>query len=134
VIENEELARHAWDAFNRRDFEALLELIHPDMEWRPAQGPGGIEGHVYRGREGYAEWLYKDLPEVWEEYHADELEFTDAGEDRVIVSGYVVGKGRGSGVEIRVPFSQLGWVRDGLIVRIDGFLSRDDAREAAGLD
>ena len=37
-------------------------------------GPGGIEGQVYRGRDAYRDWLYKDLPEVWEDFHAEELE------------------------------------------------------------
>ena len=49
------------------------------------------------------------------------------------LSGYVVGRGRGSGAEIRVPFSQLGWFRDGKVIRIDGFMSREGARGAAGL-
>jgi len=133
VTEAEDLARRAWEAFNRQDYEALLELVHPDMEWRPAQGPGGIEGQVYLGRDGYRKWLYEDLPEVWENFHAEELEFADTGDGRVMISGYIAGKGRGSGAEIRVPFSQLGWARDGLIVRIDGFLTRDGAREAAGV-
>jgi ketosteroid isomerase-like protein len=133
VTENEDLARRGWEAFNRRDFDTLLDMVHPDMEWRPAQGPGGVEGEVYRGRDAYRDWLYKELPEVWEDFHAEELEFEDAGDDRVSVSGYVVGTGRGSGAEIRVPFSQLGWFRNGKVIRIDGFLSRDGAREAARL-
>jgi ketosteroid isomerase-like protein len=134
VSEAEQIARRGWEAFNRRDFEAVLGLVDTDMEWRPAQGPGGVEGRTYRGLEAYREWLYKDLPEVWEEFHAEDLEFTDLGDGRVITSGYLTGKGRGSGAEIRVPFSQLGWVRDGKAVRIHAYLSREGAREAAGLN
>jgi ketosteroid isomerase-like protein len=133
VTELEEVARRAWDAFNRKDFETVLDTLHPDVEWRPAQGPGGMEGQVYRGRDAYRDWLYRDLPEVWEDFHAEEVEIVDAGDDRVVVSGYVVGIGRGSGAEIRVPFSQLGWFHDDKAIRIDGFLSREGAREAAGL-
>jgi ketosteroid isomerase-like protein len=133
VTENEEIARRGWEAFNRRDFDTVLDLMHPDVEWRPAQGPGGVEGQVYRGRDEYRQWLYHDLPEIWEDFHAEELEFEDAGEGRVIASGYVVGTGRGSGAEVRVPFSQLAWFRDGKVARIDGFMSREGAREAAGL-
>jgi ketosteroid isomerase-like protein len=134
VTEHVEMARRGWEAFNRKDFEAVLDMMDPDVEWRPAQGPGGVEGQVYRGRDAYGDWLYKDLPEVWEDFHAEDLEVVDAGEGRVIVSGYVVGTGRGSGAEVRVAFSQLGWFRDGKVVRIEGFMSRAGAREAAGLD
>ncbi len=134
MTEHVEIARRGWEAFNRKDFGTVLDTMHPDVEWRPAQGPGGVEGHVYRGRDAYREWLFKDLPEVWEDFHAEELEVLDAGDGRVIASGYVVGTGRGSGAEVRVPFSQLAWFRDGMVVRIDGFLTHEGARAAAGLE
>jgi ketosteroid isomerase-like protein len=44
VTENEELAALGWKHFNARDYEALLQLIHPDVEWRPAQGPEAWRG------------------------------------------------------------------------------------------
>jgi ketosteroid isomerase-like protein len=133
VTENEELAKRTWEAFNRGDYETVLGNMHPDLEWRPAQGPGGIEGQVYRGRGAYRDWIYNEVPEVWEDFHAEELEYADVGDGRVVITGYIAGKGRGSGAEIRVPFSQLGWTRDGKVIRLDGFTSREGAREAAGL-
>jgi ketosteroid isomerase-like protein len=129
--DNVELARRAWEAFNRRDFDTVLESIDDEFEWRPAQGPGGIEGTVYRGRDAYERWLRSELPEVWEEFRAEDLEFRGLDDERVMVLGYIRAKGRSSGAEVRVPFAQIGWLRDGKAVRLDGFLDHDSALEAA---
>ena len=67
--------RRGWEALAHKDFDAVLELIHPDIEWRPALGPGGAEGRVYRGRDAYERWLRTELLEVWEEFRGENLDF-----------------------------------------------------------
>ena len=111
----------------------MLSFIHPDMEWRPAQGPGGIEGTVYRGKEAYERWLREELPEVWEQFRGEELEFSELADGRVLLLGRIAARGRGSGVEVHVPFGQLARFRDGLVVQIHGYLDHASALEAAGL-
>jgi ketosteroid isomerase-like protein len=105
---NLEIARRGWDALNRQDLDAVLAHIHPDVEWRPAQGPGGMEGNVYRGREAYERWLREELPEVWEEFRGEDLDFRELSGGRVLLLGYIRGRGRASGAEVRVPFGQAG--------------------------
>ena len=133
VTENEELAKRAWEAFNRaRLRDRSSETCTPTSNGGRRRAQAGIEGQVYRGRDAYRKWIYNEVPEVWEDFHAEELEYADMGDGRVVITGYIAGKGRGSGAEIRVPFSQLGWTRDGKVIRLDGFMSREGAREAAG--
>ncbi len=38
-----ELLRRAHDAFNRRDFDALVELYHPEVELRPGVVAGDVK-------------------------------------------------------------------------------------------
>jgi ketosteroid isomerase-like protein len=130
---NLEATRRAWDAFNRGDYETLLELIHPEIEWRPAQGPGGPEGTVYRGREGYRQWIYDDVIPVWEFFRGENLELRELPDGRVLILGHLRGKGRGSGVDVSVPFGQIADVRDGMAYRLTGYLDHESALEAAGL-
>jgi ketosteroid isomerase-like protein len=128
-----EIARRGWEALNRQDLDAVLATIHPDVEWRPAQGPGGMEGNVYRGREAYERWLREELPEVWEEFRGENLDFRELPGGRVLLLGYIRGRGRASGAEVRAPFGQLARFRDGSVVEIHGFLDHASALEAAGL-
>lgn len=44
-----------YDAFNRRDIEAVLASIHPDVDW-----PNGMEGGTVHGREAVRQyWLWQ---------------------------------------------------------------------------
>jgi 2-(1,2-epoxy-1,2-dihydrophenyl)acetyl-CoA isomerase len=133
VTTNAELARRIWDAFNRADYDTQLELIHPDIEWRPAQGPGGPEGTVYRGREGYARWIYEELIPVWESFRGENLDIRELEDGRVLILGRIRGKGRASGVEVTAAFGQIGEVRDGMAYRLTGYLDHESALAAAGL-
>jgi ketosteroid isomerase-like protein len=68
---------------------------------------------------------------VWEELELTAEESIDGG-DRVVVSGYFRGRGRGSGVEVDTGFYDVYTLRDGKIVRVDEFTGRAEALEAAG--
>ena len=133
MTDKEELARRTWDAFNRGDYETLLQLMHPEIVWRPAQGPGGPEGTVYRGREEYAGWIYEDMLTVWEVFRGEGLEFRELEDGRVLILGNIRGKGRASGVEVSVSFGQIAEVRDQMTYRLTGYLDRESALAAAGL-
>jgi hypothetical protein len=98
-VENIELARRAWEAFSRRDFETQLQYIHPDLEWRPAQGPGGPEGSVYNGREAYARWLYDEVVPVWESFRGEDLEIRELEDGRTAPVGQTKSGTKGDGIE-----------------------------------
>jgi ketosteroid isomerase-like protein len=92
-----------------------------------------MEGNVYRGREAYERWLREELPEVWEQFRGEDLEFTELPDGRILLLGFLHTKGRASGAEVRVPFGQLAQFRDGRVVSLYGFLDHASARSAAGI-
>jgi ketosteroid isomerase-like protein len=89
---NVEAFKRAFDAINRRDAEALLSELDPEVEWHGAilMAMGG-DRTVYRGHEGVREWL-RDLYETLSEFHADYQEILDLG-DRTVGIGVVRGRG-----------------------------------------
>jgi uncharacterized protein len=128
--QNVEIVERMFAAFGRGDVDALVEDAHPDVELRPAV-TGGLEGTVYRGREGFRQFL-ADIDAVWHEFRPEAEEFRDLG-DRVLVLGRTLGRGIGSGVEVD---TEAGWVlgmRDGKLHRFRSFVSQEAALEAAGL-
>ena len=115
------------DAFNRRDLPALLDLIDPDVEWVPLRAV--LDGDVYRGHEGVRRFIaHMDEDIEHMQVHVDEsLEFGD----HVVVYGAIVGKGRGSGMDLEFP---LGWmlaVRNERVVYLRAYTEREDALRAA---
>jgi ketosteroid isomerase-like protein len=92
---------------------------------------GGAEGNVYRGHEELRRW-YAETFESFEEVSFEWSEFHDLG-DRVLAFGRIKLRGRESGVELD---SATGWIvtlRHGKLLKIEGFLSKAEALEAAGL-
>jgi ketosteroid isomerase-like protein len=86
---------------------------------------------TYRGRQGLSQFI-DDMDEVWEEFSAEPSEFLDAG-DRVIVTGRMAGKGKGSGVVVEDDFAGVWTVRDGMVVRWQIQPDRAAALESVGL-
>ena len=118
------------ETFNRRDLEALLDVIDPDVEWIPIMAT--LEGRVYRGHEGMRQWL-DDLSTDWEVFETHQEEFREIG-DRVLVFGRWRARARSSGVELEnEPASWVIDLKDGKVVRLQTYTDRREAVEAVGL-
>lgn len=88
---------------------------------------------MYRGRDEYERWLRTELMEVWEEFHAEDLNIRELPGDRILLLGDLVVRGKGSGIELRTPFGQIGYLRDGLVIRLDAYADHESAIAAAGI-
>ena len=128
---NVDIVREAYDAVNRGDLDMAVSCIAPDMEYVASGAVPGPTG-VFMGPEGVKEFI-AGLYEEFDEPRADVSELLDAG-DQVLVSATARGRGKLSGVETTWDTWQLWTVRDGKLMRGQGFTSREEALAAAGLD
>jgi ketosteroid isomerase-like protein len=130
--ENLELARRAIDAVNRSDFDALLALLSPDVEWEALEGVSGI-GEQYRGRSEVRKWISLMTQDTESGIHAETEQMADLGDDRVLIGLVLTARRRGS----RVPFEyrtwQIVWFADDLITRRQVFWTRAEALRSAKL-
>ena len=127
--ENVETYKRAVEATNRRDLDALVEELDPQVEWHSALV--GLGTAVYRGTEGVRE-LFRDADETLEGMVFEVSEMRDLS-DRVVAFGRLRARGHESGVETDVSFNQVVDFRNGKVSRLRSFLDREDALEAAGL-
>jgi ketosteroid isomerase-like protein len=127
---NVELVSQAFDAYGGRDVDRLLSYLDQTFELRSAI-VGGAEGQAYLGHDGVRNWL-ADVDESFADVTIDPSEFRDLG-DRVLVFGRIRAVGRESGAQLDSPTGWVVTVRNGKLVRADGFLSRAEALQAAGL-
>jgi uncharacterized protein len=119
------------DAYNRRDVHALLQVLDPAVEWRPALPLLLGEATVYRGHEGARAWL-RSLYDVTDDAHVEYSEVRDLG-DRVLAIGRMHTRGKGSGAETDSPFAHVTDFKDGKAIRMWTYLDPNEALEAAGL-
>ncbi len=125
---NLEIVRRVYEAMNARDFEAFDELADQDAEWIPDSRVG--EGPV-RGRESVLRF-FTDRAEMFSEVRTEVERLWDR-DDRVLAFIRVTGRGRQSEAPFDLRVGHLWTIRDGLVVRGEGYGNRDEALEAAGL-
>ena len=130
--ENVDGFKRAFDAINRRDADALLSELDPEVEWHAAilMAIGG-EQTVYRGHDGVREWL-RDLYETLSEFQAEYADIRDL-DDRTVAIGHFHARGTASEVEIESPHATVVEFKNGKGIRIRTFLDPKDALEAVGL-
>jgi ketosteroid isomerase-like protein len=129
--QNVDVGRDLVEAVNRRDLDAFLALVRPDVEWDDSEGWPGIRG-IYRGPDGVRDWWDRFL-EVWESVDVVVEEAREGPDGQVLLQ--VSGKFRGgaSGVQTDVRAWELLWVVDGKVARRQLSWTREEAVAAAGL-
>ncbi|MFI5121598.1 MAG: nuclear transport factor 2 family protein [Vicinamibacteria bacterium] len=130
--ENVEIVRRVADAYNRREVGAMLDELHPEIEWYPwLQVQLGGEATVYRGHQGVREGI-RDGDEAFSEIQAQPSEVRDLGE-RVVAIGRLRARGKESGA---LTESAIAWIvefKSGKVIRVREYLEPKEALEAAGL-
>ena len=129
--ENVNVVKAYLDASLRRDMTELAGLVDPEVELHGTVG-GVQEGQVYRGLAEVIREYDEVDGEAWEERRIEPEGFRDA-DDEVLVLFHEFRRGRGSGVELETDTAAVFTVREGRVLRIQGFLDRAAARKAAGL-
>jgi ketosteroid isomerase-like protein len=127
--ENVEIVRRMWEAFLANDFQTALSSYDPDVEWDGTNLP---DGQVGRGLDAIMDHITR-WSDMWGESWRVEVErVIDAGGDQVVV--FIRETGRSSsGLEMDERHGELYTVRDGRIVRRQGFSDPKEALEAVGL-
>jgi ketosteroid isomerase-like protein len=127
VPTNSELLLAGYDAWNRDDLDAYLELLHPDVRISTSGLFPGLAAE-YSGRERAAVF-WRQMHEPWEYFRIDVEHIEDEG-DWAIASLRFRARGADSGVEVDMRFGMAMRVQDGLAT---DFLNRrtfDEARKA----
>jgi len=127
--ENVDLVLRMYEVFNRRDLDALLALMHDEVEIAPRLG--ALEGD-YRGHAGVRRW-WSDLLDFFPDYAAEIVEVQDLGD---VTLGEI--RGRAHGAASTTPVVETWWQsirwRDGRCVWWRNFATKADALETIELE
>jgi hypothetical protein len=108
---NLEVVKDWYTTFNQ-------DLIHPDIEWEVVEGYSG--GGKYYGTQAVFEDFLPQLTADFEQWTAKADQLLDAGE-AIVGLGHYVGRVKGSDRSFTIPFAHVWWVRDGRIVKAQGY-------------
>jgi ketosteroid isomerase-like protein len=117
----------AYEAWNRNDCDAWLELLDPDVEISTSGNFLDLAA-VYRGRD-QARKFWRQLHEPWEELRI-EVERVEEHGDTAVAEIRFRAKGVDSGVEVDMCFSNGIRVRDGLATELVNRRTIEECREA----
>jgi len=119
-VDNVDLVKRSYAAFERGDLDGVLGDMHPEIEWQQAQGLP--HGGVYHGVEAVRQAIFDPLDEEWwDEFSATPNEFLDAGPE-VVVLGRYRGVAKGTGKLLDIPFVHVWTVQGGQAIRFRQFL------------
>ena len=127
-----EVVRSMLETLNESGVEAAMDQIHPDFEGvtPPELSP---EPDTYRGHEGVRRY-FAGFEGVMDEVRWEADELMEAPDERVVAGIRLLTRSVTTGLELELPVWQVCTVRDGKVLRIDGFAKREDALRAAGIE
>jgi ketosteroid isomerase-like protein len=129
--ENVEIVRDQYAATNERDFERVMSHYAEDVEL--VVYFQDIRAGTFKGRDATGRWFGDWLSSFDRDARFDLKELTELEDGSVLVVADHHARGRASGAEVHGIVVWLYRLREGKIIRVEGYPSRDDALEAAGL-
>ena len=112
MSEHEELLRRAYAAFNARDVDAALALMHPDVDW-----PNGMEGGRVLGRPAVREYWTRQFELI--DSRVEPEVFTTDEEGRVVVDVHQVVRDTAGELLSDGRVEHVYTMREGLVERME---------------
>ena len=127
--ENVEASRRMWDRFLAGDIPGTLAFLDPQVEVHDA--PQVPDARVYHGHAGWRTQIER-FNEAFTNLSYRLVECIDCGENVVSVV-QASGTASSSGIPAAITYAELETWRDGRVVSMRYFMSKEDALEAVGL-
>jgi ketosteroid isomerase-like protein len=109
----------------------LDEFIDPEIDWRAVEGAiddvGGMRG-TEAVRSYFADWL-----DTFDDLTVTPDEVIEVDLDRVLVCQRLGGVARQSGIETQLSVAVVYTIRDGRLVTVREYATKEEALEAVGL-
>jgi ketosteroid isomerase-like protein len=124
---NIELTRRGFEAYNAGDSEAVIALLHPDVELHADSEL--INGGDYRGHEGFIRWN-AEWTEAWEEFKIEPRSVETFGGHSILADTHQVARGQESGIDVEMDVYWVFDLADDQVVRMHLYATRERALAA----
>jgi ketosteroid isomerase-like protein len=127
-VTNLDVARRAFADLRSRRFDG--DAWDPDVEVINAEG--WVIETAYHGHDGLGRW-WEDLAEAFGDFDIELEEVTEVDGERVLTTQRFVGHFRTTDIPFDGQWASILTIRDGRVVRAQGFLSKRRAMRAVGI-
>ena len=127
--ENVERVKQFWERYNRREIDAWVAMMAPDVEWHV--DPQDPDTTVHRGPEAVKQYGLS-----WAETMDAKIEVREvfeASDGQLVAWTRLEARGGASGVPVEQDWAFIFKLRDGLVTRVQETQDKREALEAAGL-
>jgi ketosteroid isomerase-like protein len=128
-----EVIRDQYEAVNSRDFARAMDLYAEDVVLHVPRVEGIQNPGTYRGKDAVGEWFGDWFRTFARDYHFEIQEARELEGGLIFLFATHGGSGRLSGAKVHTENSYLYRVRDGRVVEVGFFATREDALQAASL-
>jgi ketosteroid isomerase-like protein len=127
--ENVEWIERFWDLYNRREIDAWVGMMAPDLEWHV--DPEDPDTTVHRGPEAAKRYglFWAEMMDATIEVR----EIFEGSDDQVVAWTRIESRGELSRVPVGQDWAFIFKLRDGLVVRVQETQDKREALEAVGL-
>lgn len=109
-----QLVQDAYAAFRRGDIEAVMQAMHPEIEWHEAEHSPWHEPGGYRGPQAVVANVFARIPQAFENFAIEPEAIHNAG-STVIVEARYRGDAAGTGMVLDAQVCHVWTIRDGQI-------------------
>ncbi len=107
-----DLLREAYQAFNRRDFERVLKMMHSDVDW-----PNAIEGTRLRGPDVVRDYWKRQFQSL--DSTVEPNAFTTEPDGRIAVRVHQTVRDKSGKIVVDQVVEHVYTIRDGLIASME---------------
>jgi ketosteroid isomerase-like protein len=122
--------RERYEAFQRGDLEAALDLAHDDVLWQGTTVENVPGAGEHRGKQALVRMIAA-IPAQWDDFSLSADQFVEEG-DTVVVLGHVDATAKATGKPVKVPFAHVITFEDDKVRRMTSLA--DTAIFVAALD
>ena len=129
---NVQLVRRAYSAFSRGDIAAVIEAMHPEIEWHEAESspwhaPGG-----HHGPQQVVDNVFSQIPKAFDSFGVEPEIIHDAG-TTVIVEGRYRADAAGTDETLDAQVCHVWTMRDGKLTRFQQYTDTRQFAEVMGV-
>ena len=126
--ENIKIVQQLYEAFSKRDMNAIIGMLSPDVEWKEPSNPYNPAGGTRHGHEGFKEWL--NIGRQSEDILILEPQKILTDDDSVAVVGYMKCRVIATGKIYESDFVHLVTIKSNKVVKFQEFFDTYIAGEA----